>query len=135
MSNTLDIFILSYVCKMSRVFDILYFLHAVFFYMLQHSIPFFLLITKDRKERVLSRACHFFRSGASTLDLGFWFAVSSMQEEKGYSSSLSKWLFPCQYAANSFAAARCSISVIQRTSLIYHRIYIISKIHCSPKCE
>lgn len=36
----------------------------------------FLLSAINRKEKALSRACHFFRSGACTLDLGFLFAVS-----------------------------------------------------------
>lgn len=51
----------------------------------------FLLSAINRKEKALSRACHFFRSGACTLDLGFLFAVS-FARGKGYSSPLSKWL-------------------------------------------
>lgn len=43
---------------------------------------FFLLITLHRKEKAMSRACHFFRSGACTLDLGFLFAVSSTKRKK-----------------------------------------------------
>lgn len=43
---------------------------------------FFLLIIHNRKEKAMSRACHFFRSGACTLDLGFLFAVSSTKRKK-----------------------------------------------------
>ena len=39
----------------------------------EHTYSYFLLSAINRKEKALSRACHFFRSGACTLDLGFLF--------------------------------------------------------------
>ncbi len=56
------------------------------------AILFSLVCHKQKKEKALSRACHFFRSGACTLDLGFFVCCIFLQEEKGYSSPLSKWL-------------------------------------------
>ena len=37
----------------------------------EHTYPYFLLSAINRKEKALSRACHFFRSGAYTLDRAF----------------------------------------------------------------
>ena len=57
-----------------------------------HTFSFFLLITPQQKRKSPVKSLATIGGALHSL-LGFLFAVSSMQEEKDYSSSSSKWLF------------------------------------------
>lgn len=95
---------------------------------IKYTCSFFLLITHNRKEKALSRACHHWWCFA--LFTGLFVCCIFSQEEKDYSSSSSKLLFLNTSRNNSISSFELIVPPLSNRGALFHKRQV--KNHTTP---
>lgn len=92
---------------------------------------FFLLIILHRKEKALSRACHFFRSGACTLDRAFCLLSNLTKKYNKYHEEPAKdnTAYPASYILHT----TCKQEHEPKELAVYHGT-LQYQYHAEPVC-